>query len=66
MLQCFEFVASGIWNLSWMFIYMSLFKDPYKYAITTSMIYIFNPSETAKQIRYLNVVVSIIREYVSS
>ena len=56
---------SGIWNPLRIFIYMSLFKYPCKYAITTSMRRKSNPSKTVKQIIYLNMVASIIGEYVS-
>ena len=44
---------------------MSLSKDPCKYALTTSMTCKSNLSKTFKQIRYLNMVVSIMGEYVS-
>ena len=66
MLQCFELVALGIWNPLGRVIYMSLFKNSYKYVVTTSMRCKSSPSETVKQIRYLNMVASIIREYVFS
>ena len=59
MLQCFELVDLGIWNSLGIFIYMSLSKDPCKYAVTTSIRHKSNLSK--KQIRYLNMVVSIIR-----
>ena len=36
-LQYFQLVASGIWNPSGIFIYMSLYKYPYKYVVMTSM-----------------------------
>ena len=65
-LRCFELVALGIWNHSGIFIYMSLSKDLCKYAVTTSMRRKSNPSKTAKQIRHLNVVASIIGGYVFS
>ena len=58
--------CSGIWDRLGSFIYMSLFKNPYKYVVTTSMRCKSSPFKTVKQIRYLNMVVSIIREYVSS
>ena len=41
---------------------MSLSKDPYKSIVMTSMRCITNPYEPTKPIRYLNVIVSIIRE----
>ena len=65
MLQCFELVASGIWNPSRIYIYMSLAKDPCKYAVTTFMRCKPSPSKTVKQIKYLNMVAFIIGEYVS-
>ena len=66
MLQCLELVTSDIWNPLGIFICMLLSKDPYKYAIMTSMRHIVIPSKIAKQIWYLNVIMSIIGEYVSS
>ena len=45
---------------------MSLSKYPCKYVVTTFMRHKSNPFETAKQIRYLNMIESIIGEYVFS
>ena len=45
---------------------MLLSKDPCKYAVMTSMRRKFSPVETVKQIRYPNIIASIIGEYVSS
>ena len=61
----FQISYFSIWNPSRILIYMLLFKDPYKYAITTFMRCISKPFNIAIQTKYLNVVVSIIGEYVS-
>ena len=66
MLHVFEFIASGNVNPLGIFIYTLASRDPYKYAVTTSIRRISSPSETAKLIKYRNVIASITREYVSS
>ena len=50
MLQCFELVSFDIWNPLRIFIYISSSKDPYKYAIMTSMRRKSNPFEIAKKL----------------
>ena len=66
MLLCFELFALGFWDSLEIFMYMSLSKDLYKYAVMTFMRHISSSSEIAKLIKYLNVIASIIGEYVSS
>ena len=66
MLRGFEFIASGNVNPLGIFIYKLASRDPYKYAVTTSIRCISSPSETAKLIKYRNVIASIAGEYVSS
>ena len=65
MLRGFEFIASGNVNPSGIFIYTLASRDPYKYVVTTSIRRISSPSETAKLIKYRNVIASITGEYVS-
>ena len=66
MLLGFEFIALSNVNPSGIFIYTLASRDPYKYDVTTSIRRISSPSETAKLIKYQNVIASIIGEYVSS
>ena len=46
--------------------YISLFMNPYKYAVTTSMRHISHLLETYKLIKKQNVIASMTGEYVSS
>ena len=64
MLRCFKLFALGIWKPWGIFIYMSLSKDSYKYVVITSIRYISSHSKTTKLIKYLNVIMSITKEYV--
>lgn len=66
MLRFFKLFVLDIWNLLKIYIYMSLFKDPYKYIVTISMGCISCPFEIDKLIKYLNMIASIIEECVSS
>ena len=66
MLQGFVQFASGNLNPSGIFMCLSLFMDPYKYVVITSMRCISNPSKTAKLIKKRNVIASMTGEYVSS
>ena len=66
MLRVFVLFVSGNLNSLGIFMYISLFMDPYKYVVITSMRRISSPSETAKLIKKRNVIVSMTGEYVSS
>ena len=66
MLQGFVQFASGNLNPSGIFMCLSLFMDPYKYVVITSMRRISSLSETTKLIKKRNVIVSITGEHVSS
>ena len=66
MLRGFEFIALGNVNPSGIFTYTLASRDPYKYVVTTSIRRISSHFETAKLIKYWNVIASITGEYVSS
>lgn len=68
MLRFFKLFVLDIWNLLkiYIYIYISLFKDSYKYVVTISMGCISCPFEINKLIKYLNMIASIIEECVSS
>ena len=66
MLRGFEFISSCNVNPSGICVYTLASRDPYKYVVTTSIRRISSPSEIAKLIKYRNVIVSIMGEYVSS
>ena len=51
MLRDFVLFVSSNLNHSGIFMYISLFMDPYKYVVITSMRCIFNLSKTAKLIK---------------
>ena len=65
-LVSFELNALGIFNPSGIFIYISLLSDPYRYVVTTSIRCISRFLDTAKLVKKLKVMASIIGEYVSS
>ena len=59
MLRVFVLFVSGNLNSLGIFMYISLFMDPYKYVVITSMRCISSPSETTKLIKKRNVIASM-------
>ena len=62
----FVLFVSGNLNPSGIFMYISLYMEPYKYVVITSMRCIFSLPKTAKLIKKWNVITSMIGEYVFS
>ena len=65
MQQDFVLFALGNLNSSGIFMYVSLYMDPYKYVVTASMKCVSNHFEIAKVIKKQNMIASMMREYLS-
>ena len=65
MLRDVEPYASSILYHLGTFMYISLFNDPYIFAVTTSIKRMFKFSITTKLVKNLNVIASITEAYVS-